>query len=98
MTRRLYIYYRVDPASAVATVEAIAAMQQRLRHAHPSLHAELLRRPPQAGQPLTLMEVYATATGIDDALAAAIAAAAQALPALCSVERHVEVFEAIGGV
>jgi hypothetical protein len=98
MTRKLYVYYRIDASAAPATLAAVAAMQQRLRHAHPSLHAELLRRPPQAGQPLTLMEVYATATGIDDALAAAIAAAAQALPALCSVERHVEVFEAIGGV
>jgi peptidoglycan hydrolase-like protein with peptidoglycan-binding domain len=97
MTRRLYIYYRVDAGAGSATVAAVAAMQQRLTLAHPGLHAELLRRPPQPGRPVTLMEVYAAAAGVDEPLAAAIEAAAQALPALRGVERHVEVFEATGG-
>jgi len=97
VARRLYVYYRVDPAAAPTTVAAVAALQQQLRLAHPGLHAELLRRPPQAGQPVTLMETYAAASGIDDALAAAIEAAAQALPALRGLARHVEVFEAALG-
>ncbi len=97
MSRRLYVYYRVDSAAAAKTVEAVAAMQQRLRDAHPTLQAELLRRPPQSGQPVTLMETYAAAAGVDDALAAAIEAAAQSVPALRGVARHVEVFEAADG-
>jgi hypothetical protein len=91
--RALFVYYRVEPARLAATVDAVRAMQQRLRHHHPGLQADVWRRPPAAGQPVTLMETYAAAGGIDDVLAAAIAQAALALPAGRLGERHVEVFE-----
>lgn len=94
--RALFVYYRVEPARVSATVDAVRAMQQRLRGEHPGLQAHVWRRPPVAGQPVTLMETYVAAGGIDDALAAAIELAAFALPAGRLGERHVEIFEPAG--
>jgi hypothetical protein len=91
--RALFVYYRVEADRLAATVDAVRAMQQRLRRDHPGLRAELWRRPPVEGQPVTLMETYAAHGGVDDALAAAIEAAARALPPGRLGERHVEVFE-----
>lgn len=94
--RALFVYYRVEPGRLAATVDAVRAMQQRLRRDHPGLQTGLWRRPPVAGQLVTLMETYAAADGVDDALAAAIEAAARTLPAGRLGERHVEVFEPCG--
>ncbi len=91
--RALFVYYRVEPARLSATVDAVCLMQQRLRQDHAGVQADVWRRPPVAGQPVTLMETYVAAGGIDDALAAAIERAALALPAGRLGERHVEVFE-----
>lgn len=92
--RRLYVYYRVPPAALAQTVAVVRTMQARLRAAHPGLATELLRRPPQAGAEVTLMEVYSAEAGVDAPLQAVIAAAAAALPgAAGQAARQVEVFE-----
>jgi hypothetical protein len=95
--RRLYVYYRVPAAALAATVVDVRRMQAALRNAHPGLATQLLRRPPQPGAEVTLMEVYAAPGGVDAARQAAIAAAAAALPgAAGQAPRHVEVFEDCG--
>ncbi len=93
--QRLYVYYRVPSAALAGTVADVHAMQSQLRATHPGLLTELLRRPPQAGADVTLMEVYAAPGGVDAGLQAAINAAAAGLQgAAGQAPRHVEVFEA----
>ena len=92
---QLYIYYRVPPEHLRAVASAAQAMQAAFRTRHPGLRCELLRRPGlQAGQ-ATLMEVYRCPSGIDDALAQAIADAALALTALGAGPRRTEQFAPI---
>ena len=106
--RRLYVYYRVPAADLATVLQVVAAMQQRLCATHPGLQAELLcKHDGGAAQEAacdepTLMEVYARRDdgaarerGIDAALQAAIASAAQqALGVFISGRRHVEAFVA----
>ena len=88
---RLFVYYRVPAADLRPVIEAARALQATLRARHPGLEADLLRRPELRDGDATLMETYAAAGGIDDALAAEIErlAADAGLPR----PRHVEVFE-----
>ena len=90
MARRLFVYYRVDEAGLPAVLAEVRALQAGLMAAHPGLSAELLRRPELSGAEITLMEAYA---GADmQALAAALAAAVAASPAL-PAPRHAETFD-----
>ena len=90
MARRLYVYYRVVAAALPAVLAEVRALQAGLMAAHPGLSAELLRRPELSGAEITLMEAYA---GADmQALAAALAAAVAARPAL-PAPRHAETFD-----
>lgn len=91
--RRLYVYYRVTVEALPAALAAVRRMQQELSEAHPGLRCALWRRPPVAGEPVTLMETYAAPNGIDDTLQRCIEDAAQALPAGRLGDRHVEWFE-----
>jgi hypothetical protein len=97
-SRRLFIYYRLDPRHLAAASEAVAGVQQALRTQHPGLIAELLIAP-AAGPARTLMETYAMeaairADGIDDALQAAIVDGTSAALAtwVAPADRHLEVF------
>lgn len=87
MTRRLYVYYRVDESVLPATVAAVQAMQSSLCSAHPGLSAGLQRRPEALSGQVTLMETYAGA--VTPALLHALDAAASGLPQ----PRHNEVFD-----
>ena len=97
MAERLYVYYRVDQADFVAVRAAALNLQASLRHAHPGLQAELMRRPDLRDGQITLMETYAQADGVDAALAQAIeAAAAKSLARWLKGPRHCERFEPLG--
>lgn len=89
MTRRLYVYYRVDEASLAATVAAVQALQAQLQADHPGLRVGLQRRPEAHLGLVTLMETYAGA--VTPALLQALDAAASGLPQ----PRHNEVFDAL---
>ena len=89
MTRRLYVYYRVDEAALAATVAAVHALQLGLRATHPGLRVGLLRRPEALLGQITLMETYADA--VTPALLQALDAAASGLPQ----PRHNEVFDVL---
>jgi Domain of unknown function (DUF4936) len=92
-TRRLFVYWKVAQASAGAASAAAAAMHAHLRTLHPGLEATLLRRAEEAGEMVTLMEVYARPEGVDSALQATIeAAAARDLGPYVEGVRHLEVF------
>lgn len=94
-SRRLYVYYQVPAEAVDEAVTVVRAMQATLRGQRPEMVTELWRRPPVAGQPVTLMEVYSAPGGIDARQEAAIAASAAALPGAAGrASRHVEVFEA----
>lgn len=97
--RRLFIYYRLDPAALPAACQAVRQAQQALQAAHPGLVAGLLQRPTPPTGPGTLMETYAMDARIDaggvnagveaaihDALCAALA------PWVRAADRHLEVF------
>lgn len=86
MTRRLYVYYRVNVADLGATVATVRTMQIALTARLPGLQAGLLRRPEQQDGTVTLMETYA---GGGTGLVTDLALAAQALPQ----PRHLEWFE-----
>ena len=96
--RELFVYYRVDAANASAAGRAVAAMQERLRHAHPGLVARLLSRAGSDSAEQTWMETYAlpaSAGGIDAGIEAAIEAAAADWRSLVAGPRHVEAFLAV---
>lgn len=95
--RELFVYYRVAASTWHEAAAAARTAQACLRQSHPGLSARLLRRPDERGGEVTLMEVYAdVARGIDDALAAQIEAAAQALNPWLLSPRHCERFDALG--
>jgi hypothetical protein len=97
--RELFVYYRIDPAAAAATREAVEAMQARLRSSHPGLVARLLVRDEDGSAPQTWMETYAlpgSREGVDRRLEAAIAAEAEAWSHRLVGPRHVEAFSVAG--
>ena len=89
--RELYIYWKT--ASPAAALAIVTVAQDALAAAEPGLRASVLQREPVDSMPVTLMEIYRRAGGIDAALQARIertlAAASQGL---VQGERHVEVF------
>lgn len=92
----LYVYYRVASAAWPDAVATVKLQQRRLCSEHAGLVARVLRRQADAGDSVTLMEVYARdgePHGIDAALEAQIAANAGALAPWRIGERHVESFE-----
>ena len=86
----LYIYYKVDAAQHAALAPRVRAFQAGLAAKWPGLRCELLQRPETAGGQETWMETYRHADGLTDALADAIARAAEdgGLP----LPRHAERF------
>jgi hypothetical protein len=90
--RELFIYYRIRADAASAALEAVHAMQARLRHEHAGLAARLLRRPEEKDQQQTWMEIYAFPGGVTPALEARIAHAAAAVEPFITGTRHTEVF------
>jgi len=91
--RELFIYYRVRGEAAPAALDAVQAMQARLRAAHPGLVARLLRRAHDNDGEPTWMETYACEpAGVSRAIEAEIALAATALASFLAGERHTEVF------
>jgi hypothetical protein len=98
--RRVFIYYRVSAADALAAIDAAKRMQTALRARHPGLEAQLMRRTDDRDPNPTLMETYAfdaraCREGIDVDLRANIErCAAAALSAWIIGGRHVEVFDA----
>ncbi len=90
----LYVYYKVPPAEAAATLVPVRAMQAALV-AGTSIRARLQRRADRASDDdETWMEIYPDAPdGFETRLAAAAAAAG--VDAVCG-PRHVERFEDFG--
>lgn len=64
MTRRLFIYYRVDAGRAGETLPLVLDFQRRACARHPGLQAELLKRPEEKDGLQTWMEVYSCPGGI----------------------------------
>jgi len=96
--RELFIYYRIDAASAALALAASQVMQHDLRSRYPKLVARLLSRPDEPGdkphnQP-TWMETYsfADAGGVSSELQAEIEARASVLNPFIIGIRHTEVF------
>jgi len=95
--RELFVWYRVRRERADEARTAVLAAQRSLRGACPGLQARLLVR--DEGETSTWMETYSLpargareGSGIDDAIEAAIAAAARPLQGLIDGARHVEAF------
>lgn len=94
--RQLFVYWKTGTAMAGEAARAAASMQAALMRQHAGLAATLFRRADDAGTQVTLMEVYASAEGIDAAQQAAIErAAAEGLALYLIGARHTEVFDAI---
>lgn len=98
--RELFVYYRVDESAWQAASRAVVEFQRRLRDAHPSLSARVLRRPETKGGQVTLMEVYAvdptlSPEGIDDTWLGRIEGAAMVMRRWQQGERHVEWFDPV---
>lgn len=90
MRLELYVYYHVAERVLPPTLLAASAMQARLAREHPGLECRLLRRPHNATDEVTLMEIYRHPAGIDARLEAAITAAMDGLNP--GATRHVEHF------
>ena len=97
--RELFVWYRVPAERAGDARRVVAAFQAALCAQWPGLQARILVR--DDGVVATWMETYARApsdpsgAGVDAAIEAAIAAAAQPLAALIDGGRHVEAFTAL---
>ena len=98
--RELFVWYRVRKDRADAARAAALAMQRSLCAERPGLQARLLVR--DDGETSTWMETYSLPTrsagddpGIDGAIEAAIAAAAEPLEGLIDGPRHVEAFAVV---
>jgi quinol monooxygenase YgiN len=93
VTRRLFIYFRVERGDETAVVAAVRELHAAWRVALPGLRCELLRRAGHRGD-VTLMETYGCAGGISAEWQQRIEREAQArLEPWLAGERHVEVFE-----
>ncbi len=75
--RTLFIYYRVAVTRGPGALQAVQSMQHGLRERHADLKAELLRRPEEKDGMQTWMETYSRPGGVDAALEADIAQAAE---------------------
>jgi Domain of unknown function (DUF4936) len=94
VTRRLFVYFRVERVSEAAVVTALRALQAAWQSAMPGLRCELLRRVDEGGAVVTLMETYSCVGGVSTAWQERIEREAAArLSAWLVGERHVEVFE-----
>lgn len=91
MPRALFVYWRADPVTLSATLQAVAAAQAGLRRDWPELDAGLWQRS-DAGTAPTVMETYRAPGGIDAAGQTRIEAA---LHGLVSGARHIEAFEPV---
>jgi len=98
--RELFVWYRVRRDRADEAHVAVLALQRSLRREKPGLQARLLVR--DDGETSTWMETYSLPTrsagddpGIDGAIEAAIAAAAEPLEGLIDGPRHVEAFAVV---
>jgi hypothetical protein len=98
--RELFVWYRVRHDHADEARAAVLALQRTLRSRWPGLHARLLVR--DEDETSTWMETYSLPardvdddSGIDAAIAAAIAAAALPLEGLIDGPRHVETFAVV---
>lgn len=95
-----FVYYRVPHATRQAAALAVQAMQATLAKQWPGLQVQLMCRADAAAQAAaqagpaedTWMETYAHPAGVSEAMAAAIAAQASALPNGLIGARHVETF------
>ena len=86
----LYIYYKVDPASAAELASRVASMQAALAASH-NADAAIKRRPGEQNGLQTWMEVYLdVSAGFDAALAQAVIDSGVA--GLISGQRHTEIF------
>ena len=97
--RELFVYYRIETASAAAAREAVAAMHARLRGLHPGLVTRLLVRDDDGSEPRTWMETYAlpgSTAGVGADIEADIEAEAARWTHLVAGSRHVEAFVAAG--
>ena len=95
--RELFVWYRVRDGQRSEALAAVRAMQGSLVAEWPGLRARLLTRA-GTNSAQTWMEAYARAgagsgTGIDDAVAGAIEAAARSLATFIDGDRHSEAFE-----
>lgn len=91
----LYLYWRTPAARVAAAQQALAAWQQALVAREPGLHARWLRRADaaNAGEEVTLMEIYTRDGGIEAPLRRAIEAeGSRALADYIAGTRHVEAF------
>ena len=89
----LFVYYRVPEARAAELADAVSAMQQALREAHPGLAARLLRRPAASDGLHTWMEAYRfAADSAPDELMASIDRASASLASLIDGPRRAERF------
>jgi hypothetical protein len=96
--RELFVWYRVRSDRVDEARMAVLVLQQSLRGRWPGMQARLLIR--DDGETSTWMETYSLPgdtddAGIDSAIEAAIAAAAQSLERLIDGARHVEAFAAV---
>ncbi|HSC64047.1 MAG TPA: DUF4936 family protein [Caldimonas sp.] len=98
--RELFVWYRVRREHAREARAAVAALQRSLRDEWPGLQARLLVR--DGDETSTWMETYALPTpstadegGIDEAIEAAITAAARPLERLIDGPRHTEAFAVV---
>jgi hypothetical protein len=91
VSRRLYIYWKVEPSRLVAATQAARAFQGSLA----GIEATLLRRADEGSVPrATLMETYASPGGLSaDDVRGLIERSATALAAWADGGRHAEVFE-----
>lgn len=95
--RELYVYYRIGRDDSAAGRQQVQRLFDQLQRQHPGLQARLLRRPLQAAEPETWMEVYTHPDGVSSQLHAAIDAASRHTPRARLGERHAEVFEELAG-
>jgi hypothetical protein len=95
--RQVFIYWKVAADQAPAATAAARGWQAALRAADPALRTGLFRRSDAADDAtVTLMETYARAGGVNDALRARLAAAGDAgLQPFGAPRRHVESFDAL---
>ena len=97
--RELFIYYRIQTASAASALAAVQAMQHDLHQLHPRLTARLMRRPDEpddtSNDQQTWMEIYSfpDTAGVSSELQAEIEAQARLrLTHFILGTRHIEVF------
>jgi hypothetical protein len=92
VSRQLFIYWRVAPASLDAALQAVRVAQQQLQRDWPGLSAHVYERCDPAPE-ATVMETYQAPAGIDAAAEKRIESAlTQALAGLPAGPRHVEAF------